>query len=111
MKNRIKDLRKRRRITQSDLGTELGISQQVVSRIENDPDSLTLEQAVRLASYFKVSIDYLLCQGDSGQAQSYGRQFDSLIGNIKNFDADDMTMLWELVRFINVKNNNSDGQE
>ena len=56
----LKDLRKRKDITQADLADILGITQQAVARWERDksePDIKTLKQ---LAEYFSVSTDYLL---------------------------------------------------
>ena len=56
----LKELRKRKDITQAELARILGITQQAVARWERNkstPDIGTLEQ---LANYFNVSTDYLL---------------------------------------------------
>jgi len=57
---KIKQLRKDKDITQSDLARIMGVSQQAVARWEvnrSEPDNETMR---RLASFFGVSADYLL---------------------------------------------------
>ncbi len=64
MMNRIKDLREDRDLRQSDLARETGIDQRTISNYETGktmPDAYSL---VRLADFFGVSIDYLLCRTD-----------------------------------------------
>lgn len=58
--NRIKDLRKERGLTQSDLAKVLKVSARTVGFYETcqrDPDTDTLK---KMADFFDVSIDYLL---------------------------------------------------
>lgn len=70
--DRIKDLRKKNKITQSDLSSIIGYSQSLIAnweRDERDPDTETL---VKLADYFNVSTDYLL-----GREDYYGNPYKS----------------------------------
>lgn len=60
MNGRIKHLRKEKRIDQKILGIELGVSQQVISRIENDMNTLSIDLLINIAKYFNVSTDYIL---------------------------------------------------
>ena len=60
MKNRIKELRLSKGITQAELAKTLGIAQNTLSYWENgkyDPDNDSLK---KIASYFGVSVDYIL---------------------------------------------------
>jgi len=60
MKNRIKELRQSRKITQVELAKYLNVSQGTLSFWEQEkyePDTKSLK---KLAEYFGVSIDYLL---------------------------------------------------
>lgn len=64
MKNRIRELRTQRGLTQADLAKLLNVSSRTVGFYESeerDPDTTTLK---KLADYFKVSIDYLLGRSD-----------------------------------------------
>ena len=60
MSGRIKELRESVRLSQKLLGNKLGISQQVISRIERDDSTMTLEHLRLLADFFNVSTDYIL---------------------------------------------------
>ena len=67
MKNRIKELRKGKKITQTALADYLGIAQNTLSYWENgiyDIDNLSLQ---RVADYFQCSTDYILLRDDEYQ--------------------------------------------
>jgi transcriptional regulator with XRE-family HTH domain len=58
--NNLKNLRKRKNVTQKQLATYLCLSRSTIAGYEtksHQPDFLTLE---KLAIYFDVSIDYLI---------------------------------------------------
>ena len=57
-KNRVKELRESIGLSQGKLGEEIGISQQLISKIERDDERLTKDNM--LADFFQVSSDYLL---------------------------------------------------
>ena len=60
MHDRIKELRKSAHLSQKSLGNLLGISQQVVSRIERDSSTMTREHLELYADFFNVTSDYIL---------------------------------------------------
>lgn len=60
IKSRIRLLRERKRMSQLMLGREIGVSQQIISRIENDISTLSIDLLVNLANYFNVTTDYIL---------------------------------------------------
>ena len=57
---RLKELRKKDQLTLDQLGNILGISRQVLSRYERGEREADYATLKKLASYFNVSIDYLL---------------------------------------------------
>lgn len=61
---RINDLLYERRITQSGLADICGINQPTLSRNLNGVHSMRIELIVKIADYFKVSVDYLLGRSD-----------------------------------------------
>lgn len=66
---RLKELREEKRISQAALAKILGISQSAVGAWEsgvNKPEYSLLE---KLAEYFDVSVDYLMCKSDNRQPQ------------------------------------------
>ena len=56
----IKNLRNSYGISQVKLAKELGVSKQCVSNWENDNILPSIDMLVKIASFFKVSCDYLL---------------------------------------------------
>lgn len=57
---KLKDLREDRDLKQKDLAKILGIAQNTYSQYETGVISLTAEVLIKLADYYKVSVDYLL---------------------------------------------------
>lgn len=57
---RLKELREVNKLSQKRLGIKVGISQQVISRIERDMDTATLRHLLVLADFFRVTTDYML---------------------------------------------------
>lgn len=64
MKNRLKELRKTRGYTQVSLQMQTGIEQALLSKFENEERIPPTETLLRLAEFYNVSIDYLLCRTD-----------------------------------------------
>lgn len=57
---RLKEIRKKRGITQLKLAMDLNISQNTISRYETGEREADYATLTRLADYFNVSTDYLL---------------------------------------------------
>ena len=60
MNFRLKELRKRRKISQIKLSIDLNMNQNTISRYENLEREADYATLIKLADYFCVSIDYLL---------------------------------------------------
>lgn len=60
MESNIKALRERRGMTQKNLGEVIGVSQQIVSRMEKNRNTIQADVLVQLADYFCVSTDIVL---------------------------------------------------
>ena len=61
LNDRIKELRKAFGVSQVELAKALNVSKQCVSNWENDNVLSSIEMLVKLAEYFNVTTDYLLC--------------------------------------------------
>ena len=59
MQLKIRQLRKERGLTQSEVADELMCDQSLYSKYEREVRSLSLENAIKLARYYGVSLDYL----------------------------------------------------
>ena len=62
--NRIKQLRNERDIKQEVLANLLGLEVAGISKLETGRVPLKDEYIIKLAEYFNVSTDYLLCKSD-----------------------------------------------
>lgn len=65
MKNNLKVLRKKRGYTQIALQMQTGIEQALLSKFENGERVPPTETLMRLAEFYNVSIDYILCRTDN----------------------------------------------
>ena len=65
MKNNLKLLRKKKGLTQIALQMQTGIEQALLSKFENGERTPPTETLLRLAEFYGVSIDYILCRTDN----------------------------------------------
>ncbi len=62
--NRLKELRKEKKLSQKEIAKEMSISEKTLSRWENGESQIKPEKAQQLADYFGVSVGYLLGYSD-----------------------------------------------
>lgn len=62
---RLKELRKKRHISQVKLAIDLNMSQNTISRYETGVREADYKTLIAFADYFNVSIDYLLERTDN----------------------------------------------
>ena len=61
--NRLKELRKEKKLTQEELAGEIGVSKITILRWENGERQIKPDKAQALADYFWISTSYLLGYG------------------------------------------------
>ena len=57
---RLKELRKKKGISQLRLATELNTTQNTISRYETGEREPGMDELIKIADYFNVSVDYLI---------------------------------------------------
>ena len=57
MNNKIRDLRKERRVTQDDLAGAVGVTRQTIISLENGKYNASLQLAHKIANYFEMTIE------------------------------------------------------
>ena len=62
---RLKELRKKKGITQLRLATELNTTQNTISRYETGEHEPGITELIKIADYFNVSVDYLIERTDN----------------------------------------------
>lgn len=62
LNERIKELRNSKKMTQVELAKALGLTKQCISNWENDNVLPSVDMLCKLADFFSVTTDYLLCR-------------------------------------------------
>ena len=63
-KDRLKELRIERNVSQADLGKIVNMSKMAVSHWENGHSEPSIAQLIAISSFFDVSVDYLIGKSD-----------------------------------------------
>lgn len=107
MESRIKQLRENRGLMQEILASELGITQQMLSKYERDVLCIKVDVLKRIAEYFNVTTDYLLgvsevkrdLQGQMKVNKTLDTYYD-LIEIYKGLDEYDQEMVWSIMQTV-----------
>lgn len=107
MESRIKQLRENRVLIQEILASELGITQQMLSKYERDVLCIEVDVLKRIAEYFNVTTDYLLgvsevkrdLQGQMKVNKTLDTYYD-LIEIYKGLDEYDQEMVWSIMQTV-----------
>lgn len=107
MESRIKYLREKRGLIQEILASELGITQQMLSKYERDITIIKIDILIKLAKYFNVTTDYLLGLSDikrdmSGQIKVNKTldEYYDLIEVYKKLDKYDQELIWSVIQVV-----------
>ena len=107
MENRIKNLREKRGLIKEILASELGITQQMLSKYERDITVIKVDILKKLAEYFNVTTDYLLGLSDikrdfTGQIrlnETIDEYYD-FIEVYKKLDRYDQELIWTIMQSV-----------
>lgn len=107
MESRIRQLRENRGLIQEILASELGITQQMLSKYERDVLCIKVDVLKRIAEYFNVTTDYLLgvsevkrdLQGQMKVNKTLDTYYD-LIEIYKGLDEYDQEMVWSIMQTV-----------
>lgn len=107
MQNRIKELRRNRHLTQEQLGNTVSVTQQNISRYENDIYEIPIDVLVKISNYFNVTIEYLLGLTDTkrdfeGQVivKRMLDEYYDFIEIYKTLEEEDRELVWAIVEKI-----------
>ena len=107
MESRIKQLRENRGLIQEILASELGITQQMLSKYERDILCIKVDVLMKIAEYFNVTTDYLMgisevkrdLQGQMKMNKTLDTYYD-LIEIYKDLDEYDQKMVWSIMQTV-----------
>lgn len=84
MRNRIRELRKEKGMNQGVLADMVGSSQQTISKVERNADSLDVGLLVEISDFFEVTTDYMLCLSEEKHGS---RHMDRMSRKIEEYYA------------------------
>lgn len=85
MGSKIRDLRKEKRLSQTELGKLIHVSQQTVTAWENNKAEPTSSAVVQLAEVFNVSTDYLLGRPEKTDIDQTELDLEQALDNAHSF--------------------------
>lgn len=107
MESRIKQLRENRGMIQEILASELGITQQMLSKYERDISIIKIDILKKISEYFNVTTDYLLGVSDvkrdlQGQMKVNKTidEYYNLVEVYKRLDDYDKEMVWSIIEAV-----------
>lgn len=105
MKSRLRQLRKIRMITTRELGEATDIHHSTITKCERGDRSLTLEQAIKLADYFRITIDFLLYRDNDKNDLRFTSDLHEEIYNMCSLlKYEDLEVVKTLMQSLVVKN-------
>ncbi|MCI6888425.1 MAG: helix-turn-helix transcriptional regulator [Lachnospiraceae bacterium] len=111
MESNIRQLRNRNHITQRALGDAMGLSQQIISRMERDRSKIQVDVLIKMADYFHVSTDCILGyefhdRGEQPISEAIRMQsataedMIAVIDNLEQMNTKDRMALWQLLAML-----------
>ena len=109
MLNRLKQLRKERRLTIRQLEEKVGINYATISRLESEDRPFTLDHLTRLSQFFDCSFDYILGKSDERKPEQKVKfqELDSiqlaLLAHTKDLSDAEKQQVVDFIEFIKSK--------
>lgn len=104
--NKLKELRKAKKISQNTLASFLGVNEKTISRWENGESQINSKKVEKLADYFGVSVAYLLGYTDipkqyqDEEIVSFNQETYFAYSDFRNEDEKEKYQYTDFVRFL-----------
>ena len=105
-KDRLKALRKEKKLTQSELGSMLNYGYTAISNYESGRNEPSIKDLKKIAAIFNVSMDYLLCVNDIRNPyveRDYPESFDNLKTTYSLLNDQNRTSAEDMVQWVYTK--------
>ncbi len=110
---KLKSLRESDNISQTRLAKEIGFSQSAIAAWENETREPGLNTLLKIARYFNVSTDYLLCNSDACKRKTVNElqstiqpDEQKLLKDYKSLPRAEQEQIIEYVRFLAERHRN-----
>jgi transcriptional regulator with XRE-family HTH domain len=95
LKNRIRELRKNNSITAINLANELNVSTRTLNAYESGERNPSPEILIKIAEYFRCSLDYLMLRSDIKNIEVYNKVILSAINEgLSHEQLNTMVKIW-----------------
>ena len=101
--NRLKELRKEKKLTQEKLANKFFLTKSAISKYENGVNTPENKLLQDMADYFKVSTDYLLGRTNKKDKIEYRKDEDILLSLYKDLSEYNKAQLISYAEFLNWK--------
>lgn len=102
-KERLRELRNNENISQKNLATKLGISQQLVASWETGRSTPDTDMLVQLAHCFNVTTDYLLGLSNFKKQNSLSSNINDLILETENLSLEGLEDIKKYAQLVKLK--------
>lgn len=92
--SKIMQLRKKKKLSQTDFAKAIGASRTMVGNYERNVNAPSIEMIAKIAKVLDVSVDYLI---GSGQLAQYDKEVIKRIEDIQQLDSDTRSKLFFLI--------------
>lgn len=101
MSNRIRELRKKNKLTMKELGKQVGVVEGTISQYETGKRQPDIEMLSKLANYFGVTIDYLVGGAESDHAEAPLSSDEKIFLNyFRDMDPEERDMVTAVIKTI-----------
>lgn len=100
---RLKQLRKKKDLTQKALGNLIGVTYPQLNKYEGGTNAPPMDKLVKLASALNTSIDYLVTGNLSGDIPIHNTRLIQRFQELEEFDSDDQETVIKLIDAMIVK--------
>lgn len=106
LKDRLKELRASRKMTQVDLAKKLNVSQQTIGSWEVGRAEPSSEALTKIAALFETSVDYLLGIEDNKTTRNIPQKVDTIAAHIDdNVTDQQMDEILNFIEFVKNRDN------
>ncbi len=100
--NRLKELRKEYSITQNKIAHDLEMSQHGYSKLETEKNDMNTTFLKKVANYFNVSIDYILCLTENRKPYPKSKIYETSknMNRLKEIREDNDLTQWVIIKLL-----------
>ena len=103
--NRLKELRNEKNLFQTDFAKMIGMSQGGYSQYETEVTDIPTSMLKKIAKYYNVSIDYILCLTDNREAYKKSKVDYNNFNRLKDIREDRDLLQKDIAKVLNMSQN------